>query len=137
MRRKRAKQWPRRIVAALRAGFGAAVIATLGNIGCSSQFSPALSSRTQATPSRSAAVVESQPLPAVSARVRAALERTNHRSRIEQIELRRLYEPGGYAPLWVDASGLPKTIADDALRPFSQADGEGREPEDYDLRCGR
>jgi murein L,D-transpeptidase YcbB/YkuD len=133
MRRKCVKHSPRRIVPAVRAGLGAAVIATIGNIGCSNQFSPAFSSWTSATPSRSAMVVKSPPLRDLSAQVRAALEGIDHRSRIEQIELRRLYEPGGYAPLWVDASGVPKTIADDALRQFSQAEAEGLDSEDYDL----
>jgi murein L,D-transpeptidase YcbB/YkuD len=133
MRREGVKSWPQRIVPALRAGLGAAVIATIGNLGCSSQFSPAFSSRTTATPSRSAVVVKSQSLPDLSAQVRAALERIDHRSRIEQIELRRLYERGGYAPLWVDAAGVPKPIVDDALRQFRESDTEGLDPEDYDL----
>lgn len=52
-------------------------------------------------------------------------------SRAEQTRLRALYEPGGYAPLWLDQTGRPDANAREARAVVESAADEGLDPEDY------
>ena len=49
----------------------------------------------------------------------------------EQAQLKTLYETGGNAPLWVDATGRPTRSARDALALLSGAASDGLDPADY------
>jgi murein L,D-transpeptidase YcbB/YkuD len=49
----------------------------------------------------------------------------------ERHALRLLYEPVGYAPLWLDAAGRPNPDAQDALAMLSQAQRDGLDAVDY------
>jgi murein L,D-transpeptidase YcbB/YkuD len=129
MRREPVKQWSRLVVPALRGGLCAAAVAMNG---CSSPFNLASESEASAAPPRSA-VEQGPALSNLSLQVRAAIDGRDRHPRVEQMEMRRLYGPGGYAPLWVDAAGAPKRIVDDTLRQFRESDAEGLDPDDYDL----
>jgi murein L,D-transpeptidase YcbB/YkuD len=49
----------------------------------------------------------------------------------ELIELRALYEPGSYRPLWTDRDGRPAPSAHDAMRLLGDAAADGLDPADY------
>ena len=116
----------------LGARFAAAVLLAIGSTSRRVEPGPTVRALTSATPSASAVFLSPHP-PELPALVRAAVERTDPRSVVEKGELRRLYERRGYALLWSDVSGMPKAIADDALRQFRQADADGLDPDAYDV----
>jgi murein L,D-transpeptidase YcbB/YkuD len=47
-------------------------------------------------------------------------------------ELRALYEPSAYAPLWIEGAGRPTRDADEALALLRNSFSEGLDPADYD-----
>ncbi len=51
----------------------------------------------------------------------------------ERAELRAIYEPGGFVPLWVDARGRPSRDAREALAVLDGAAREGLDPGDFDV----
>ena len=96
---------------------------------------PALSARPKVTSfvERRASIDFQHQLPETTEAIRASVSRPTllKLTTAERAELVAVYEAGGYAPLWVDATRRPSRAADQALGLLRGARDEGLDPADY------
>ena len=113
------------------------IVGVLSLLACSDRSVPPFSSRKPATLLRSSDLASLQAsLVEVATAIRARLVNGSNPvlgvlTRMEQAELKALYQTGGYSPLWVDATGRPNGSARDALALLDGAADEGLDPADY------